>query len=173
VFVEFDDPTDRRRRFRCDLTWLMSSWLCIYAQGCKSMFAAVPEGGCCVIVAHFANDADRDRVAAVVSLLGESTWQHHPGSTAVDAWSESLTEGEVSVTKTRVVDGACIFLHRTGFGTGAGCAMHWLGARRPRAGLPQQPGRARRAHGRGVVCRDGRPRHPRLLPARPSVAADP
>jgi hypothetical protein len=103
--------------------------MCIYGQGCKSIFAAVPEGGCCVIGAHFANDADRDRVAAVVSRLDESTWQHHPGSTAVDAWSEVLAEGEVTVTKTRVVDGACIFLNRTGFGTGAGCAMHWLGAR--------------------------------------------
>ena len=129
VFVEFDDPTDRRRRFRCDLTWLTSSWTCIYGQGCKSIFAAVPEGGCCVIGAHFSGEADRDRVAVVVDRLDETLWQHHPGSTSVDAWSEVLTDGEVSVTKTRIVDGACIFLNRTGFGTGAGCAMHWLGER--------------------------------------------
>lgn len=129
VFVEFDDPTDRRRRFRCDLTWLTSRWTCIYGRGCRSIFAAVPDGGCCVIGAHLASDADRDRVAAVVDRLDPALWQHHPGSTAVEAWSEVVTEGEVSVTRTKVVDGACIFLNRSGSGTGAGCAMHWLGER--------------------------------------------
>ena len=37
-----------------------------------------------------------------------------------DGW----TEPEDGATKTRVVDGACVFLNRPGFPAGAGCALH-------------------------------------------------
>lgn len=124
LWVEFTDPADPERRYRCDLTWLTSRWTCIYGRGCRSIVAAVPDGGCCVLGAHFAGP-DLARVAAVVEHLDEQTWQHHPGSTAVEAW----TEREGDATKTKVVDDACIFLNRDGFPTGAGCAMHHLAER--------------------------------------------
>lgn len=135
LWVEFTDPAESSRRYRCDLTWLTSRWTCIYGQGCKSIVAEVPDGGCCVLGAHFAGPEDLARVAAVVARLDEQTWQHHPGSTAVEAWTEQ--EGEA--TKTKVVDDACIFLNRTGFGTGPGCAMHHLGERTGQSHVATMP----------------------------------
>ena len=63
---------------------------------------------------------DIARVRAVARRLGPDEWQHHPGSTKVSAW----TEKEDGETKTKVVDGACIFLNRPGFEGGYGCALH-------------------------------------------------
>ena len=65
---------------------------------------------------------------AVVAELGEDEWQHHPGHgrrgdkdpSRLSAW----TEEEDDTRKTKVVDGACIFLNRPGFPAGAGCALH-------------------------------------------------
>ena len=37
---------------------------------------------------------------------------------------DSWTEPEDGATKTKVVDGACIFLNRAGFPSGMGCALH-------------------------------------------------
>ena len=120
LWVEFTDPADSEQRFRCDLTWLTSNWTCIYGAGCQGIYEGRPDDGCCTLGAHFADDDDLDRVAAVVAELGEDEWQHHPGSTKRRAW----TDKEDGATKTRVVDGACIFLNRPGFPAGAGCALH-------------------------------------------------
>ena len=160
---------------------------------------------------------------------------------------KAWTEKEDGARKTKVVDGACIFLNRPGFPAGAGCALHqhavltgrppheakpdvcwqlpirrsyrtverpddtsylevtiaeydrrgwgpgghdldWYcssqhrGARRRRAGLPQQPRRAHRPDGRGGLRRAGAalrgpPRHRqagplgRRPPAHPAARA--
>ena len=139
IWVEFDDPDDARRRYRCDLTWLTSRWTCIYGRGCKSIFASVPDGGCCVLGAHFNGPEDLDRVAAVVAELDADTWQNHPGSTDVPAWTEPVEAGAQTLTKTKVVDGACIFQNRSDFATGAGCAMHHLAARDGRSHIDVLP----------------------------------
>ena len=55
-----------------------------------------------------------------VDELGEDEWELHPGSTRKSAWTER-EDGEL---KTKVVDGACIFLNRPGFPAGAGCSLH-------------------------------------------------
>lgn len=120
VWVEFDDPAEAGQRFRCDLTWLTSRWTCIFGNGCQGIDADFPDHGCCTLGAHFSDRDDLRRVAAVVAELGEDEWQLHPGSTRRRAWTEK--EGEA--TKTRVVDGGCIFLNRPGFPAGAGCALH-------------------------------------------------
>ena len=65
---------------------------------------------------------------AVVAELGEDEWQMRPGRgrrgdkdpARLAAW----TEKEDGARKTKVVDGACIFLNRPGFPAGAGCALH-------------------------------------------------
>jgi hypothetical protein len=120
LWVEFTDPADPGQRFRCDLTWLTSSWTCIFGSGCRGIYADRPDDGCCTLGAHFTDRDDLKRVKAVVKELGEDEWQHHPGSTRTSAW----TEPEDGAVKTRVVDGACIFLNRPGFPAGAGCALH-------------------------------------------------
>lgn len=120
LWVEFADPDDSEQRFRCDLTWLTSSWTCIFGSGCPGIYEDRPDDGCCTLGAHFTDKDDIKRVKAVVKELGEDEWQLHPGSTAQSAW----TETEDDALKTKVVDGACIFLNRPGFPAGAGCALH-------------------------------------------------
>lgn len=129
TWAEFTDPDDPAQRFRVDLTWLTSSWTCIFGSGCAGIYADRPDDGCCTLGAHFTDDDDLERVRAVVAELGEDEWQHHPGPALVgprsrarrSAWTEVDDEG---ARKTKVVDGACIFLNRPGFPAGAGCALH-------------------------------------------------
>ena len=122
------DPANPSQRFRLDLTWLTSSWTCIFGSGCKGIYADRPDDGCCTLGAHFTDDDDVRRVQAVVTELGEDEWQMHPGrGRAGDkdpARLKAWTEKEDGARKTKVVDGACIFLNRPGFPAGAGCALH-------------------------------------------------
>ena len=120
TWVEFDDPAEEGQRFRCDLTWLTSSWTCIFGQGCHGIDAEHPDFGCCVLGAHFTDEDDVQRIQRAAEELGEDEWQLHPGSTERSAWTEE-EDGEL---KTKVVDGACIFFNRPGFPAGAGCALH-------------------------------------------------
>lgn len=128
IWVEFGDPANVAQRFRCDLTWLTSSWTCVFGVGCQGIYADRPDDGCCTLGAHFTDTDDVERVRAAASALGEDEWQHRPGAKGFDAEgrlkTSSWTEKEDGVRKTRVVDGACIFLNRPGFPAGAGCALH-------------------------------------------------
>ena len=123
VWVEFTDPDDAGQRFRCDLTWLTSSWTCIFGAGCHGIYADRPDDGCCTLGAHFTDDDDLDRVAAVVDELGEDEWQYRDVGAATGR-RRDWTDKEDGARKTKVVDGACIFLNRPGFPAGAGCALH-------------------------------------------------
>ena len=69
--------------------------------------------------AHFTDQDDVRRVKAAVADLDEDEWQYHSVGLR-SGW----TEKEDGQLKTRVVDGACIFLNRPGFPAGAGCALH-------------------------------------------------
>ena len=126
TFVEFTDPDNPGQRFRCDLTWLTSRWTCIYGQGCKGIYSQRPDDGCCTLGAHFTEKDDYRRVKAIAEQLTPQEWQHHgvahPGGGELrkSAW----TEMEDTARKTKVVDGACIFLNRRGFPAGMGCALH-------------------------------------------------
>lgn len=137
TWAEFDDPEDGAQRFRVDLSWLCSSWTCIFGSGCKGVYADRPDDGCCTLGAHFTDDDDVERVRAVVAELTPADWQLHPGRgkkgdkdpTKLSRWTEM--DGEAR--KTKVVKGACIFLNRPGFAAGEGCALHQKGVRTGRA----------------------------------------
>ena len=58
TWVEFDDPADDGQRFRCDLTWLTSSWTCVFGSGCHGIDSDKPDFGCCVLGAHFTDKDD-------------------------------------------------------------------------------------------------------------------
>jgi hypothetical protein len=118
AWVEFRDPADEDQVFRCDLTWLTSSWTCIFGAGCQGIYADRPDDGCCTLGAHFADAADEQRVSAYVDQLSAEEWQHR--RTGRRRWVD-IEDGE---RKTRVHEGACIFLNRPGFPGGAGCALH-------------------------------------------------
>jgi hypothetical protein len=119
AWVEFRDPADPRQVFRCDLTWLTSSWTCIFGRGCRGIFADRPDDGCCTLGAHFSDDDDEARVAAYVDRLTPEDWQHHEAGRD-GAWVET----EAGERRTALVDGACIFLNRPGAPAGSGCALH-------------------------------------------------
>jgi len=139
TWVEFVDPAtagdEQQQVFRCDLTWLTSSWTCIYGNGCQGIYADRPDDGCCTLGAHFTEKADRKRVAAAVPELTAETWQLHAEGTGPLGWHEK----EDGARKTRVVDGACIFLNRPGFPAGDGCALHQLAVRTGREPLALKP----------------------------------
>ncbi len=134
VWVEFADPeapegSAAEQVFRADLTWLTSSWTCIFGRGCAGIYADRPQDGCCTLGAHFSDADDEKRVRGWVKRLSPDTWQRHAeGRRGAGGWAEVDDEG---ARKTRVVDGACIFLNDPGFtdasGAGrAGCALHHL-----------------------------------------------
>ena len=143
AFVEFDDPADPDQVFRCDLTWLTSRWSCIFGRGCQGVYADRPDDGCCTLGAHFADDADERRVAAAVDQLTAATWQHRRagrrGGWALAEPGDQVPDGDVPGRKTRLVDGACIFLNRPGFSAGTGCALHLLALQQGREPLETKP----------------------------------
>ncbi|NHN55336.1 hypothetical protein G9U51_06000 [Calidifontibacter sp. DB0510] len=120
VWVEFDNPEDENERFRCDLTWLTSSWTCIFGAGCQGIYETRPDDGCCTLGAHFTGKQDLKLVRDVARELGPDEWQFYDEGHSKAGW----TQKEDDATKTRVVEGACIFLNRPGFPAGAGCALH-------------------------------------------------
>ena len=130
AFVEFVDPADSDQIFRCDLTWLTSRWSCIFGRGCRGIYANRPHDGCCTLGAHFADRDDERRVGRAVRQLTAAQWQHRSAARK-GGWvelenPEHVAEGEQPGRKTRIVDGACIFLNRPGFPGGQGCALHLL-----------------------------------------------
>lgn len=131
VWAEFTDPAEPAQRVRADLTWLTSSWRCIFGAGCAGIYTDRAQDGCCTLGAHFTDEDDVTRVAAVADQLDPTEWQFHTvGTTDVDGrpgWQD-LDEDGVTLT-TRRVEGACVFLNRPDHPAGAGCALHAHAAR--------------------------------------------
>ncbi len=127
-WIEFNDPGEEDQIIRADLTWLTSKYHCIYGQGCRSIDKSIPYGGCCTHGAHFADKADRKRVAQSVAQLTEDEWERKPSSqqTRKKDWMETDDDGE---RKTKVVDGARVLLDTPDFHRGARCALHLLAER--------------------------------------------
>jgi hypothetical protein len=142
AWVEFVDPDDDSQVMRCDLTWLTSSYMCIFGQGCPGIYKESPDTGCCTLGAHFADKDDEKRVASFVAQLDDKHWQFRPEGKQVRKrdWIETDDEGERK-TRTIEVDGqsACIFHNRADFHSGAGCALHGLALTQGREPLETKP----------------------------------
>jgi len=125
-WVSFEDP-DEDRTWLVDVTFLASSWTCIYGAGCNGVLTAdAPElaQGCCSYGAHFADDADVERVRGAVGELLATEWQFREIGLRDGVFD---TNGETTTTK--LEQDACIFLNRPGFFGGVGCAFHLAAAR--------------------------------------------
>lgn len=132
TWLEFTDPDDPARIFRCDTTWLTSRWQCIFGAGCPGIYADSPNVGCCALGAHFADDDDQQRVLGLVAELDADIWAHH-GDAAADGRgliAAVVETDEDCEVHTRVVDGGCIFCNPPDFPGGPGCALHLLAQRR-------------------------------------------
>src|SRR5271165_1069454 len=120
-WVSFEDP-DEERTWIFDVSFLTSSWTCIYGAGCQGVLtgpAPELEHGCCSYGAHFTDAKDLRRVEKAAKTLTAAEWQFR--SRATKGIVKKNRHGE---EVTRLVDGACIFLNRPGFAAGAGCSLH-------------------------------------------------
>ena len=127
-WVSFDDPKEKGRRWQIDVTFLMSSWQCIFGDGCQGVLtepAAEMVQGCCSYGAHFSNRKDRDRVIRAARQLTDDDWQFAKSGRKKGIWAKSGKDDDGKQEwRTRLVDDACVFLNRPGFPAGAGCALH-------------------------------------------------
>jgi hypothetical protein len=122
-WVSFEDP-DEERTWVFDVTFLTSGWSCIWGAGCQGVLTGpAPElqQGCCSYGAHFVDEEDEAALLAHAERLTPEQWQHYDAGHRKAGPTKTNKAGEI---KTRVVDGACIFLNRPGFEGGAGCALH-------------------------------------------------
>ena len=130
-WVEFPDPADPGHVVRADLTWLTSAWTCVFGRGCAGVVEGRPDDGCCSHGAFFTDEDDLHRVTAAVAELTDEDWQL--AAVGRGDWTEAdAADDEPDPTRslrTRVVDGACVFLNRPGFSGGTGCALHRMAAR--------------------------------------------
>ncbi|MEX2290797.1 MAG: hypothetical protein WD794_10785 [Mycobacteriales bacterium] len=127
-WVEFVDPADPLGVVRADLTWLLSSWTCVYGRGCEGILEGRAEDGCCNHGAFYADDEDEQRIERLATQLKGKHWQYAEFGRTKGISELDELEGE-SARRTRTVDGACVFLNRAGFAGGAGCALHALAER--------------------------------------------
>lgn len=137
-WVSFEDP-DEQRTWVWDVTFLTSPWTCIFGQGCKGVLtgpAADLAQGCCSYGAHFSSGSDRRRVERLAKKLTADEWQFKKQSDKRGGPIKVNADGDVV---SRLVEGACIFLNRPGFHTGAGCALHQAALSRGQRPLDWKP----------------------------------
>ena len=107
--------------WRFDTRFLASNWTCIWGRGCLGIEpepAQHLQRGCCSVGADL-DDMDEARmISALAATLTPERFQYRAVAKEEGVFSDS------TATRTRVVDGACIFLNRPGFSGGAGCALH-------------------------------------------------
>ena len=121
--VSFDSPHEHRT-YVFDVTFLTSSWQCIYGRGCQGVLtedAAEMEQGCCSYGAHFVDEDDANATLAAADRLSDAQWQHRRVAVRRGGPIRRTADGTLL---TRLVGDACIFLNRPGFPGGAGCALH-------------------------------------------------
>ena len=109
--------------YRFNVSWLLSGWECIYGRGCQGIRTAeAPElaEGCCSYGAHLRDADERDQVEAWAARIPDELWQY----ASVGRRRGPVVRAGANAWRTRVVDGACVFLNRPGSAQGAGCALH-------------------------------------------------
>ncbi|MDP9435132.1 MAG: hypothetical protein M3P93_08070 [Actinomycetota bacterium] len=136
--LEFVDPADDGHVVRADVTWLLSSWTCVYGAGCAGVVAGRADEGCCSHGAFYSDDADEERVRQATAELKRKDWQHAEDGRRLGV-SELDELDDEPARRTRTVDGACVFLNRPGFAGGQGCALHALALRTGRHPLETKP----------------------------------
>lgn len=122
-WISFEDP-EEERTWVFDVTFLTSPWTCIYGRGCQGVLTGPAEDlaeGCCSYGAHFVDEEDEASTLAYAERLTNAQWQFRDVARQRGGPTKVNKSGEI---KSRLVDGACIFLNRPGFEGGIGCALH-------------------------------------------------
>lgn len=137
-WLAIEDP-ESNATWLFDTTFLLSDYHCIYGAGCPSIEPEPdPSGsiGCCSHGAHFVDDEDRETVTEYVALLTKDEWQFQKRAARKGGPLKQNKNGD---WVTRKVEGACIFLNRSGFPGGEGCALHLGAANRNQRPLDWKP----------------------------------
>ncbi|MET1001012.1 MAG: hypothetical protein ABWZ15_04315 [Acidimicrobiia bacterium] len=116
-------PGKDKAQWQIDVTFLASSYRCIFGQGCQGVLTEpAPElvQGCCSYGAHASDNKDRNQVAKLAKKLGKDEWQFRTVGMKKGVWKKV---GKVEY-RTRLHKDACVFLNRTDFAAGPGCALH-------------------------------------------------
>ncbi|MGH8976454.1 MAG: hypothetical protein ACRDV7_00155 [Acidimicrobiia bacterium] len=116
-------PGKEKRQWQIDVTFLASSYRCIFGQGCPGVLTEpAPElvQGCCSYGAHASDKKDLRKIEKLAEQLTDDEWQFRKVGLKRGVWKAV----EKDDWRTRLVDGACVFLNRPGFATGPGCALH-------------------------------------------------
>lgn len=122
-WISFEDP-EEERTWVFDATFLLSSYTCIYGNGCQGVLTGPAEEqqqGCCSYGAHFLNDDDLASVEKYAERLTAKHWQYKREAAKKGGIAHKQDDGSWI---THLVKDACIFLNRPGFANGAGCALH-------------------------------------------------
>ncbi len=121
-----------------DVTFLASNWSCIFGCGCKGVLTEDTTElgqGCCSYGAHFADEADLERVRFVAETLDSSTWVHRDATLEAGG---AFVEDD-GATTTRIVDDACCFLNPASPGDPGGCALHLAALERSERPMDLKP----------------------------------
>jgi hypothetical protein len=123
-WLEFVDPADAAHLVRADLTWLLSRWTCVFAQGCHGIVPGRAADGCCSHGAFFTDTDDEKRVRAAARGLTRATWQHYRRGFAKYTELDTVDGSAQSRRTATREDGPCVFLNDRDFPGGGGCALH-------------------------------------------------
>jgi hypothetical protein len=138
-FIEFVDPANAEHLIRADLTWLLSSWTCIFGKGCHGILPGRAADGCCSHGAFFTDADDEKRIRAAAKLLTPETWQHYTRGFKNYTEMDSV-DGETPARRTATrPDGPCVFLNDADFPGGGGCALHGQALRDGKHPLEYKP----------------------------------
>ena len=124
-WITFTDPADPEHEIRADLSFLLSSWSCIFGNGCQGIVPGRADEGCCSHGAFFTDKADEKRVKRAARQLTAEDWQNF--GTRPLAEDDELDDEPARRTAT--LNDACIYLNRPGSPQGAGCALHKMALR--------------------------------------------
>lgn len=139
-WVEFPDPADPSHLITADLTWLLSSWTCVFGTpACHGTVEARPDDGCCSHGAFLADAADAKRLSEAVGHLTADDWQFRDKGLGRKGYLEEDELDDEPALRTRKHQGACIFLNRPDFAAGVGCALHRMALRTGRHPLEVKP----------------------------------
>ena len=113
--------TDGAVTWRFDEAFLRSNWTCIWGRGCLGILPEPdPERGhgCCSMGADLDGEDEARLMTAMAATMDPTRFQFSEEAKEHGVFNDDTN------TSTRVIDGACIFLNRSGFSGGSGCALH-------------------------------------------------
>ena len=116
-------PGKEKKQWQIDVTYLATSYRCIFGQGCQGVLTEpAPElvHGCCSYGAYESDKKTKDKVEKLAKRLSDDEWQYKKVGLKKGIWANA-GKGE---WRTRMHRDACVFLNRTDFEAGPGCALH-------------------------------------------------